>query len=187
MHIAVAGCRGVPGLYSGFETAAAEIGVRLVERGHEVTVYCRHGYGDPSEPFYRGIRKLYLPQLNLRVAETVSHTLACLLHAFLHPPDVLVVMNPANGPLLLLPRLRGTPVAINVDGLEWKRTKWSHFGRRYLYFASWCCTKIASEIIADSHALQDFYRSTWNVDSYYASYGASVESPGPPDFIERAP
>ena len=178
MHIAIAGCRGVPGLYSGFETAATEIGARLVERGHEVTVYCRRGYGDPSEPFYRGIRKVYLPQLNLKVAETVSHTLICFLHAFLRPPEVLIVMNPANGPLLILPRLRGTPVAINVDGLEWKRTKWSRLGRRYLYFASWCCTKIASDIVADSHALQDFYRSTWNVESYFASYGASIEFPG---------
>ena len=186
MHIAIAGCRGVPGLYSGFETAATEIGVRLVERGHEVSVYCRRGYGAPSETFYRGIRKVYLPQLNLKVAETVSHTLVCLLHAFLRPPDVLIVMNPANGPLLVLPRLRGTPVAINVDGMEWKRTKWSRLGRRYLYFASWCCTKIASEIVADSHALQDFYRSTWNVDPYYASYGAAVESPAPPDLVRES-
>ena len=185
MHIAIAGCRGVPGLYSGFETAATEIGARLVERGHDVTVYCRHGYGDRSKPFHRGIRKIYLPQLKLKVAETVSHTLVCLLHALLRPPDVLIVMNPANGPLLVLPRLRGTPVAINVDGLEWNRTKWSRLGRRYLYFASWCCTKIASELIADSHALQDVYRSTWNADSYYASYGASIVSPGAPDLVRE--
>ena len=175
MRIAIAGCRGIPALYSGFETAATEIGARLADRGHHVTVYCRRGYGTESEQTYRGVHKVYMPQLNLQVAETLSHTLVCLLHAFVHPPDVLLVMNPANGPLLVLPRLRGTPVAINVDGLEWQRTKWSRLGRRYLYFASWCCTRIASRVIADSRALQDFYRSTWRADSHYASYGASIE------------
>lgn len=55
MKIAFVGSRGVPALYSGFETAVTELGVRLVERGHEVVVYCRKGYGDESEPAYRGI------------------------------------------------------------------------------------------------------------------------------------
>ena len=70
MHIAFAGCRGVPGLYSGFETAVTEIGPRLVERGHRVTVCCRRGYGDESTDPYQGIHKVYVPQLNIKVAET---------------------------------------------------------------------------------------------------------------------
>ncbi|MGZ5477191.1 MAG: DUF1972 domain-containing protein, partial [Thermoanaerobaculia bacterium] len=41
MRIAILGTRGVPPSYGGFETFAAELGTRLVQRGHEVTVYCR--------------------------------------------------------------------------------------------------------------------------------------------------
>ncbi|HEY8713053.1 MAG TPA: glycosyl transferase family 1, partial [Thermoanaerobaculia bacterium] len=41
MKIAILGTRGVPPEYGGFETFAAELGTRLVERGHIVTVYCR--------------------------------------------------------------------------------------------------------------------------------------------------
>ena len=41
MKIAILGTRGVPPTYGGFETFAAELGMRLVGRGHEVTVYCR--------------------------------------------------------------------------------------------------------------------------------------------------
>lgn len=52
MRIAILGTRGVPPAYGGFETFAAELGTRLVERGHEVTVYCRD-----MDPARRGPRE----------------------------------------------------------------------------------------------------------------------------------
>ena len=49
LDVAIAGTRGVPANYSGFETFAEELGARLVERGHRVTVsglfiapWCQH-------------------------------------------------------------------------------------------------------------------------------------------------
>jgi glycosyltransferase involved in cell wall biosynthesis len=53
MRIALLGTRGIPASYGGFETFAEELSVRLVERGHEVTVYCRAHH---AEPRYRGVR-----------------------------------------------------------------------------------------------------------------------------------
>ena len=41
MKIAIMGIRGIPANYGGFETFAEELSTRLVERGHEVTVYGR--------------------------------------------------------------------------------------------------------------------------------------------------
>lgn len=172
MRIAWVGGRGVPALYGGFETAVSEIGARLVERGHEVDVYCRRGYGAEDDDTYRGMRKIFLPRIPVRTIETLSHTLLSMMHAMANPPDVLLVVNPANGPLCILPRLRRIPFAVNVDGLDWERGKWPWIGRRYIYFASWACTRIAPVLIADSHAIQQFYRDRWGADPHYASYGA---------------
>ncbi len=183
MKIAFVGTRGVPALYSGFETAATEICTRLVERGHDVTVYCRNGYGDESESTYNGIKKKYLPRINLKVADTLSHTFYSFLHLLIKPPDVILVMNSANGPLCLIPWLRGTPFAVNVDGLEWKRAKWPWIGQRYFYFASWFCTKIAPAIIADSAGIQEFYKQRWNRESHYATYGAYIEQSSKPEVL----
>ena len=44
MRIAILGTRGIPANYGGFETFAEELSVRLVERGHDVTVYGRERY-----------------------------------------------------------------------------------------------------------------------------------------------
>ena len=41
MRIALAGTRGVPANYGGFETFAEELSARLVERGHQVTIVSR--------------------------------------------------------------------------------------------------------------------------------------------------
>ena len=41
MKLAILGTRGIPANYGGFETFAEELSTRLVERGHDVTVYCR--------------------------------------------------------------------------------------------------------------------------------------------------
>lgn len=184
MKIAFIGTRGVPALYSGFETAGTEICTRLVERGHDVTVYCRNGYGDESEPTYNGIKKKYLPRLNVKVADTLSHTMLSLLHQCVDRADVILIMNGANGPLCVIPRLRGIPFAINVDGLEWKRAKWPWIGQRYFYFASWFCTKIAPAIIADSREIQRFYKDHWGSESFFASYGAYIEESIAPHLLE---
>ncbi len=185
MRIAMTGVRGIPALYSGFETAVTEIGARLVERGHDVTVYCRKGYGDESEPEYLGMRKVYLPRIEIKVADTLSHTFFSFVHHLFHRADVLLVFNPANGPLCVIPRVQGVPFAINVDGLEWKRAKWPYLGQRYCYFASWFCTKIAPEIIADSIGIQKFYRETWQRDSFFAAYGAYLEHSTAPELLEE--
>src|SRR5690348_3184139 len=58
MRIALLGTRGIPANYGGFETFAEEISVRLAERGHELTVYCRQR---SRERTYRGVRLRYLP------------------------------------------------------------------------------------------------------------------------------
>lgn len=184
MKIAFVGARGVPALYSGFETAVTEIGMRLVERGHDVTVYCRNGYGNQSEATFAGIRKKYLPRLDFKIADTLSHTFLSLLHQCVEPADVIVIVNAANGPLCLLPRLRGIPFAINVDGLEWERAKWPWLGRKYFYFACWLCTKTAPAIIADSRGIQDFYRDQWGRDTFFAAYGAYPEKSCHPEVLD---
>ncbi len=57
MRIAILGTRGIPASYGGFETFAEEIGVRLVERGHEVTVYCRSTHYEDKVSSHRGVAR----------------------------------------------------------------------------------------------------------------------------------
>jgi len=128
MKLAILGTRGIPARYGGFETFAEELSRRLAARGHQVTVYCRSRY---PEAFYHGVRLRYLPTIRHKYLDTVVHTFLSTLDLLIRRQDVALYCNAANALFTFLPRLLGIPVALNVDGLERKRRKWSWLGRSY--------------------------------------------------------
>lgn len=184
MNIALIGTRGVPASYGGFETCVEELGCRLVERGHQVTVYCRSNHYENQVPSHRGMKLVYLPNLQKKSLDTLSHTFLSMFHAVCQPYDILMVFNAANSPALLLPRIFNRKIAINTDGLEWKRGKWGRIGRRYYKFAEWLSTKLADRIVADSKGIQDYYRETYGADSCNIAYGAEVATGKNPKLLD---
>ena len=93
-----------------------------------------------------------LPALRLKQTETLSHTALSIAHLAMHPCDAAILFNAANAPLLPGLKLRGIPVALHVDGLEWKRSKWSGAGRRYYQWAERIAVRRADRLIADAQA-----------------------------------
>lgn len=185
VKIALIGTRGVPASYGGFETCVEELGKRLVERGHEVTVYCRAGYYETKRPDYLGMRLKYLPHLKRKSLDTLSHTLLSVFDAICQPYDVLMVFNAANSPTLIIPRLLGKKIAINTDGLEWKRGKWGAVAKAYYQCSEWLSTKLAHRVVADSTGIQDYYRQRYNTDTTYIAYGAYPNKSTTPELLDR--
>jgi len=185
MRIAFVGVRGIPDLYGGFETAVTEISTRLVQRGHDVTAYCRKGYGNESELTYKGVKKIFLPRIETKQLDTLSHSFFSLVHLFFNPTDVILVFNAGNGPFCIIPSLRGARYAVNVDGLEWRRDKWGTVAKAYYKFATWCCVKLAPEIIADAERIKDYYKEQFKRDTFFAAYGAYIETSENPEILEE--
>ena len=181
LHIAMIGTRGVPATYGGFETAVEEIGRRLVDRGHDVTVYCRHS-NQPVPREYLGMTLVELPALRHKVLETLSHTLLSVLHTTTHRrPDVAFVFNAANAPFVPVLRLRGIPSVVHVDGLEWKRDKWGGAGRRYYRWAEEVAVREADALIADAQGIVDYYQEEFGVPTELISYGTKILRDTPTD------
>ncbi len=177
LRLCLLGTRGVPAHYGGFETAVEEIGRRLVERGHEVTVYCRRGQSgeavDPEQ--HLGMRLHTLPAVRARSLETLTHSALAALHTRLRPRhDVVFLFNSANSVFLPVIRRRGVPVAVHVDGLEWKRAKWSGTGRRYYRSAESLAVRWADALIADAGGIASYYRDTFGATTELLTYGAPV-------------
>ena len=183
MRIALIGTRGVPARYGGFETAAEEVGRRLVERGHEVIVYCRNPGQTRSE--YLGMRLVNLPALRHRVTETLSHTALSVGHTILRErPDVSFVFNAANAPLLRPLHAARIPVAVHVDGLEWKRAKWGQRASRYYRWAEAKSVRSADAVIADSRGIADHLLTVHGIHAHYIAYGAPIVAPAPDRLTE---
>jgi len=178
------GTRGVPANYGGFETCVEELGRRLSERGHGVSVYCRTSSYSERLKSYLGMELVYLPCLKGKSVSTLSHTFLSVLHASVRGGyDVLMVFNAANSPTLVIPRLFGKKIAINTDGLEWKRGKWGPVARRYYKFSERLSTMLAHRIVADSTGIQGYYRETYGVESAYIAYGAYLSKSQRPELL----
>ncbi|WP_414693692.1 DUF1972 domain-containing protein [Plantibacter sp.] len=174
LRIAMVGTRGVPAAYGGFETAVEEIGSRLAARGHDVTVYCRRTAAEqPAE--HLGMRLVHLPALHMKVAETLSHTALSVLNmAFTRRHDAAFVFNAANAPFVPFIRAKGVPTAVHVDGLEWKRAKWSGSGKRYYRWAEERSVRTADALIADAAGIADYYEQQFGVPTELLTYGAKI-------------
>ena len=168
MKLAMMGTRGVPARYGGFETAVEEVGSRLVQRGHEVVVYCRQ----PGADTFEGMRRVVLPAVRHRVLETLSHSFLSSLHAVKDRPDVVLLFNAANSPVLPLLHAARIPVAVHVDGLEWKRSKWSGTGRKYYLTAEGVSVAWADSLIADARGISDYYQAKFGTATDLIAYGA---------------
>jgi len=183
LRIAIIGTRGVPARYGGFETCAEELGKRLALHGHNVVVYCRQSYYEKKLKSYEGMNLVYVPCINHKALETFSHTLFSLLHALKISYDLILIFNVANGPLLLLPKLARKTIVLNLDGLEWEREKWSFLGKTFYRLAARLAVKFASALVADSRAIQAFYRQKFGKETEYIPYGAAVEGSQKPSLL----
>lgn len=175
MRIAILGTRGIPASYGGFETFAEQLATRLAARGHNVTVYCRSHYVSPRQLEFHGVRLKVLPTIRHKYFDTVVHTFLSALHATTARYDAALICNAANAPCAAILRLTGTPVALNVDGLEHKRKKWNWLGRNYYLLAEKLATLLPTETVTDARVIQDYYLVRYNHASTMIAYGAEVE------------
>lgn len=174
MRIAIIGTRGIPANYGGFETFAEELSTRLVERGHEVTVYCRSHYAEGGKSEHGGVRLVVLPTIKRKYLDTVVHSFLSAVHA-MRRFDAVLICNAANAPFIPILTWTGTSVAINVDGLERMRKKWSWLGSLYYRLGERCSVWFATELISDARVIHDYYLSEYGAASTMIAYGAEVK------------
>jgi len=154
MKIAILGTRGIPARYGGFETFAEELSTRLAAKGNEVTVYCE-GKAEKKGTTYKGVNLVYIPSTKLGPLTTILFDLRCLWHAR-KDFDVVYMLGYGASVFCFLPRLWGTKVWINMDGIEWARAKWSFVAKVYFKIMEAIAVRIPDRIIADADSIKKF-------------------------------
>ena len=172
MKIAILGTRGIPCRYGGFETLADQLSRRLVERGHEVTVYCRKAFTRPVDIYDRRIRRVILPGVPSKHFDTLVHTFLSVMHVLFTDVEVILMCNVANSPFVWIPRVMGKPTALNVDGLDRKRRKWNVLGQWFLHLCEMLSPITPTRVVTDAKAIQDYYRQRYGKDSTMIAYGS---------------
>jgi glycosyltransferase involved in cell wall biosynthesis len=188
LRVALVGSRGIPGRYGGYETLFAELAPRLVERGFDVTVYCRSTSvraGDRTttgasrrapvrRTRYAGARLVHLPTIRTKHLDTPVHTLLSCLHAAGERFDAALVVNSANALFLPLLSAAGTPSVLNVDGIEKRRAKWGAFGRAVFALSERLACFLPDQLVTDAEVIRGHYLARYAANSSVVTYGVDA-------------
>lgn len=176
MRVAIIGTRGVPNHYGGFEQFAEYLGKGLVERGHKVTVYNSHTHPH-QEKIWKGVEIIhcYDPEERLGTAGQFIYDLNCIMDSRSRNFDIILQLGYTSSSIWgwLLPRKRSI-VTTNMDGLEWKRSKYSRPVRWFLKKAEYLGTVFSDYLIADSLGIQKYLVNEYRKSSIYIPYGTHI-------------
>jgi glycosyltransferase involved in cell wall biosynthesis len=176
LRVAFIGGRGVISKYSGIETYYEEVGKRLADMGHDVTVYCRT-YFSPAQAEYKGMRLVRLPTIRSKHLETVVHTFLSTIHALFGDCDI--VHYQCLGPALFsfLPRWFGKKTVVTVQGLDWQRRKWGRIASAILRLGERASIRLPDTTMVVSRTLQEYYRSRYGTEAAYIPNGTTLRQP----------
>lgn len=185
MKIAILGFRGIPSNYGGFETFIEQLAPRLVQKGHEVTVYGRSNNIDYRGEYYKGVRLVILPTISHKYLDTVVHTFLSIIHCLFCKYDVIFMLNAANSPFAFIPKITGKRVVLNVDGIERLRKKWNWIGKFYYRAGEYLATKLPDIIVSDADVIRKYYLETYKKESTMIPYGTDIEKVNSKDVLEK--
>ncbi|MCW3019682.1 MAG: glycosyl transferase family 1, partial [Solirubrobacterales bacterium] len=174
LRIAMLGTRGIPASYGGVERSVDELSARLAQRGHSVTVYCRNQYCETRQPTYRGVNLKYLPALNTKHLEAISHTALATVDALAHRFDIVHYHGTGPSLLAFLPRLLGRPVVVTVQGLDYERAKWDRVASQVLRAGAWSSAHTANRTIVVSRTLERHFHRQYATSPTYIPNGVEL-------------
>lgn len=175
LNIGIIGTRGIPNHYGGFEQFAEYLSVGLVERGHKVAVYNsdKHPY---KEKDYKGVQIIHQkdPEDKLGTAGQFIYDLNCIRDSRKRNFDIILNLGYTSSAIWMRLFPKSAIVITNMDGLEWKRTKFNKYVQKFLQFSEKIAIKRSDYWIADSKAIQSYLAETYQVESKYIAYGANI-------------
>lgn len=174
MKIAIIGTRGIPNNYGGFEQFAEHLSTILVEKGHDVSVYSSHNH-IYQEKTYKGVQIIHCsdPEHKLGTAGQFLYDLNCIRDARNRDFDIILQLGYTSSSIWHWLMPKSAVITTNMDGLEWKRTKFSKPVQKFIKYAEKLAVKYSDHLISDSKGIQSYITNSYKKESTYIPYGAT--------------
>ena len=174
MKIAILGTKGIPNNYGGFEQFAEIVSVKLVERGHDVIVYnpSFHSYKHSS---FHGvqIRRIFDPENYIGASANFIYDYLCLKDVLKLDVDIILECGYHScAPFFSMVKDKRPILITNMDGIEWKRTKWNKLTRLLIKEIEKIAVSKSHYLVSDNIGIQQYYNDSFCKKSFYIAYGA---------------
>jgi len=175
LHIGILGTRGIPNQYGGFEQCAQYLAEGLVGKGHDVTVYnsSLHPY---TRGRWNGVRIITARDYEDRLGTfgQFLYDLHCIRDARKRGFDVIIQLGYTSSSIWFWLWPRQSRHIVNMDGLEYMRSKYSPAVRWFLRRAERFATYQADLLVADNPAIRSYLAAKYGNVIHMISYGASL-------------
>lgn len=186
MKIAICGTRGIPNYYGGFEQFAEYLSLGLTQKGHQVYVYNshHHPYQDVN---WKGVNIIHCfdPEKKIGTAGQFIYDLNCIIDSRKRNFDIILQLGYTSSSIWFNLHPRESVIITNMDGLEWKRSKFSKKVQRFLKYAEKKAVRKSDYLVADSLGIQDYLKKHYNMEAAYIPYGANPFTDPDPAVIKR--
>ena len=181
MKIAIIGTRGVPNNYGGFEQFAEYLSVGLVDKGHDVFVYNPHNHIF-KDNIYKGVKIIHCfdPEYLIGTSGQFIYDLNCIVNCRKYDIDIILQLGYTSSSIWNRLMPKQSILVTNMDGIEWKRSKFSPKVQRFLKYAEGLAVKYSNYFVSDSIGIQQYLEKEYKVESTYIPYGAEIM--GVPNF-----
>ncbi|MBD1364895.1 DUF1972 domain-containing protein [Mucilaginibacter sp. ZT4R22] len=177
LRIGILGTRGIPNHYGGFEHISEYVSEGLVRKGHSVTVYNSHNHPYTANNWNGvDIVHCYDPEYLIGTAGQFAYDFNCLADARKRKFDVVLLMGYTSSSVWGKLYPKDSAIITNMDGLEWKRSKYAKPVQRFLKYAEKLAVKHSQYYIADSRVIKGYLKDKYHIDSRYIPYGADLFS-----------
>jgi hypothetical protein len=175
LKIAILGTRGIPNYHGGFEQFAEFFSVFLYENGHDVYVYnsSLHPY---SENTFKGVKLIHCKDFEDKIGTTGQflYDLNCIINSRKQDFDIILQLGYTSSSIWHRFLPKKAIIITNMDGLEWKRTKYKAPIQKFLRYAERLAANNSDYLVADSIGIQKHLKEFYNKESTYIAYGAHV-------------
>ena len=171
--IAIIGTVGIPAIYGGFETLAENLARyhQYTNNLSSLTVWCS-SKGLRNKPDNYLSSSLRYINLSANGLQSIPYDILSLIQVILMRYDRVLILGVSGA--LFIPFVRifsRTIIITNIDGIEWRRSKWGKMAKAFLRLSEAIAVKFSHKIITDNEAITQYVEQQYNIKSYTIAYG----------------
>lgn len=162
------GTKGIPNTHGGYERFVEKLSPYLAQKGFDVTVVCPHFQEYRDNEFGKvRLKFIYDPERSIGAIGNLVYDLFAIIYGCLGKYDVIYMCAYTSAIFLWIPRVLSprSKLVTNMDGLEWKRSKYSKWKQKYLELCERLAVVFSTYLIADGNGIFEYLSDKFSKQS----------------------
>lgn len=175
IKVSLLGSHGIPPSYGAFEETAHHLSNYLSKKKIITYVACNSNLKNhPNCSTYdnKYIKFVYSskkPGFGIIIFDLLS-----MIKCYLKGSKIFIFFGYEISWLYPFFKLLGVKFITNVDGIEWRRAKWSLNIKRYFKFCEYCAVKFSNKLVYDSEGIKRYYQIIHRKKGNLIFYGSNL-------------